>query len=270
MKLENNKPRLTESGRYSKCRQVNSKILHNYHNSNQFTVDILAAIRHALGNEHTFEFIDGAIPAAMAPGKEITFTWECTCTMKLERWLTKSVPTGLEGLAGPHEEFLQYVDHMSTKSCLRALYDLEKLVDEDGPFDGVMSFSLGATLASSFIIYKLRQNKRKELISPTFRCAIFFSGGIPEEMSENGLERRVMSWQEDGEVIQIPTAHIWGANDHMYPDFGKVLSKLCQEEQKAVFIHPGGHEIPGPKDEHTLQEAIRVIKRTIERADEQQ
>ncbi len=31
----------------------------------------LAAIRHGLGNQHTYEFIDGAIPATRAPGKDL-------------------------------------------------------------------------------------------------------------------------------------------------------------------------------------------------------
>lgn len=177
---------------------------------------------------------------------------------------------GLEAFAEPDDEFLQYVDTSSTESGLKAIHDLEKLVDEEGPFDGVMSFSLGATLAASFIIHRLRKDQRKELLQPTFRCAIFFCGGLPEEVTEDGMNRRVLSVEEDGELIHIPTAHIWGANDRTYPEFGKVLSKLCREDLRSVFVHPGGHEIPGPKNEDSLQHAIRVIKRTIERADEQQ
>ena len=34
-----------------------------------------AAIRYELGSEHTYEFIDGAVPAAMAPG---------TCTAQMD------------------------------------------------------------------------------------------------------------------------------------------------------------------------------------------
>lgn len=133
-----------------------------------------------------------------------------------------------------------------------------------------MSFSLGATLAASLMIHKLRKDRRRELLQPTFRCAIFFCGGLPEEMPDDGgSRRRVLSFEEDGEVIQVPTAHIWGADDRVYPEFGTVLSKLCRRDARAVFVHPAGHEIPGPKDERSLQEAIRVIKRTIERAEEQ-
>ncbi|ROV86859.1 hypothetical protein VMCG_10814 [Cytospora schulzeri] len=204
-----------------------------------------AAIRHALGSQHSFEFIDGAVPAEMAPG--------------------------VKAFAGPEDECLQYVDYNSTESCLKGLHDLEKLVDEEGPFDGVMSFSLGATLAASLMVHKLLKDPRMERLQPIFRCAIFFCGGIPEVISEgNHAERRTLSFEADGELIDVPTAHIWGANDQLYPTFGVVLSQLCNENKKSVFVHQGGHEIPGPKDPDSLQQAIRVIKRAIERADEQQ
>lgn len=173
--------------------------------------------------------------------------------------------------AEPEEEFLQYVDYNSTESCLKGLHDLERLVDEEGPFDGVMSFSLGATLAASLMVHRLLKDPRKERLQPTFRCAIFFCGGIPEVISTgNGTERRALSFEVDGELIDVPTAHIWGANDHLYPTFGVVLSQLCDEHKRSVFVHQGGHEIPGPRDPDALQQAIRAIKRAIERADEQQ
>lgn len=178
---------------------------------------------------------------------------------------------GVNTFAGPDEESLQYVDYNSTESCLKGLRDLEQLVDEEGPFDGVMSFSLGATLAASLMVHKLLKDPRKERLQPTFRCAIFFCGGIPEVISpDDHAERRALSFEVDGEVIDVPTAHIWGANDHLYPTFGVVLSQLCKEDKRSVFVHEGGHEIPGPKDPDALQKAIRVIKRTIERADEEQ
>jgi dienelactone hydrolase len=178
---------------------------------------------------------------------------------------------GIESIAGPEDEFLQYADLESVDSCLKALYDLETLVDEEGPFDGVIGFSLGATLAASLMAHKLRKNPQKERLHPTFRCAIFFCGGVPEIFSmEDCADRRLLSYETDGELIEIPTAHIWGANDHLWPTFGAVLSKLCRQDQRAIFIHPGGHEIPGPKDQDSLLQAIRVIKRTVERADQRQ
>lgn len=137
----------------------------------------------------------------------------------------------------------------------------------------MIGFSLGATLASSLIAHKLRKDSQKERLHPTFRCGIFFCGGTPEILSDDteaGAKKRELSFEKDGEVIDIPTAHIWGANDQLWPNFGIVLSKICRKDHRTVFIHEGGHEIPGPKNQDELLQAIRAIKRTIEYADQMQ
>ncbi|CAJ2500891.1 Uu.00g037440.m01.CDS01 [Anthostomella pinea] len=78
--------------------------------------------------------------------------------------------------------------------------------------------------------------------------------------------QRELGFEADGEPIGIPTAHIWGANDNLYPTFGPGLSKLCRSDLRDVFIHDGGHEIPGPKDQQAVLEAVQIINRAIERA----
>ncbi|KAK7745869.1 hypothetical protein SLS53_002587 [Cytospora paraplurivora] len=174
-------------------------------------------------------------------------------------------------IASPNEEYLQYGDQTSPESYFKALSDLEKFVEEEGPFDGVMAFSQGAGLAAALLIHQLQRAPREAKLRPVFRCAIFFCGGVPEDPSAvYGAARRLMSFEEDGEVIQIPTAHIWGAHDHTYPTFGPVLSKLCSSSQRADFIHHGGHEIPGPRDPDGVLNAVRAIQRAIQRATEGQ
>lgn len=176
-------------------------------------------------------------------------------------------------ISGPDDEFLQYGDQTSPESYRKALEDLETFVEEEGPFDGVMAFSQGAGLAASLLIHQLQKNPREARLRPIFRCAIFFSGGVPEDPSallHPGAKRRLMCVEEDGELLGVATAHIWGANDHLYPTFGPVLSQLCNRGQRADFIHQGGHEIPGPKDHTGVLNSIRVIKRAIQRADEAQ
>lgn len=171
---------------------------------------------------------------------------------------------GLESVAAPDEEFLQYIEGDSLESSIKALHDLERLVDEEGPFDGVMAFSQGAALAASLIVHKQRKDFHGQQVRPVFRCAIFFSGGIPHSVS--GGKRRELSFESDGELIPIPTAHVWGANDTLFPTFGPVLSKLCINALRADFVHAGGHEIPGPKDQAAAVKATQIIKRAIERA----
>ncbi|KAJ2971515.1 hypothetical protein NUW58_g9396 [Xylaria curta] len=173
---------------------------------------------------------------------------------------------GLESLAGPNEEFLQYLEGDSVESAIKALQDLERLVDEEGPFDGVMAFSQAAAMAATFILRSQRKDPEKHGPRPVFRCAVFFCGGVPvdpSDLQDHGTIRP-LNVEKDGEVIHIPTAHIWGHDDQLYPTFGPVLSKLCCGEQRADFIHQGGHEIPGAKSPSSVVQAARAIKRAIE------
>ena len=79
-------------------------------------------------------------------------------------------------------------------------------------------------------------------------------------------EIRWMSGEEDGVGIEVPTAHVWGANDELYPDFGPVLSGLCRGEVRNVVVHGGGHEVPGVRDQGAVRSAVRAIRRTVEMA----
>ncbi|KAI4116237.1 MAG: hypothetical protein LQ338_007747 [Usnochroma carphineum] len=197
--------------------------------------------------------------------------------------------TGIESLiSSSSDDFLQYADGSDPTSCLRALLDLESYMDDEGPFDGVMAFSQGAGLAASLLIHRMQKDPQQARLSPAFRCAVFFSGGVPEDPegleaaacaidAENGdvtigeksmtMRRRLMDVEHDGEVIEIPTAHIWGRNDSLYPTFGPVLSRLCKGSEREVFVHEGGHEILGAKDPTALEKAVRIINRTIARAE---
>ncbi|KAI4189454.1 MAG: hypothetical protein LQ348_003787 [Seirophora lacunosa] len=195
--------------------------------------------------------------------------------------------TGMESFASSAAEgFLQYAHGSDPASCLRALLDLESYVDEEGPFDGVMAFSQGAGLAASLLISRMQKEPWRARSSPPFRCAVFFSGGVPEDPSDveaaarmaaeqremtfgeaKVAPRRLMSVEQDGEIIEIPTAHIWGRADHLYPTFGPVLSQMCKSSQREILVHDGGHEIVGAKDQIALQKAVRVINRTIARMD---
>lgn len=147
--------------------------------------------------------------------------------------------------------------------------DLEEYITEEGPFDGVMAFSQGAGLAASLLLHRMQQDPEKALLYPVFRCAIFFSGGVPEDPKGlmGGGPRRLMRLEDDGEVINIPSVHIWGRNDELHPDFGPVLSRLCRTSQREEHVHDEGHVIPGPKDHVAVQKVTKLIKRTIERAE---
>ena len=174
----------------------------------------------------------------------------------------------IEPFVSSSDEFLQYVDVSSRESCQKGLQDLDAYVTEEGPFDGVMAFSQGAGLAASLIVHLLQQEVDEARLHPAFGCAIFFSGGIPEDPRTlfSDEPRSWMQWEEYGELIEIPTVHIWGSNDRIYPKFGPVLSRLCKGAEREELVHDGGHEIPGAKNMQTVEAAVKLINRTLERA----
>ena len=77
---------------------------------------------------------------------------------------------------------------------------------------------------------------------------------------------RTMNVETDGEVIDIPTAHIWGKNDDLYPTFGPVLSQLCKQGMRVDFLHEGGHELPRGNVKGEVEGAVLAIRKTVERA----
>lgn len=163
------------------------------------------------------------------------------------------------------DKYFQYFEENDASSCLKALSDLDRFVAVEGPFDGVIAFSQGASIAATLMLQRLRQNAPIELVNPVFKCAIFLSAAIPCDPAE--LERgniRAMSYETDGEVIRVPTAHIWGkCETSTYP---QCLVKLCLGEQRNVYVHEGGHEIPGSQMDQALKDTVRVIKRSISMA----
>lgn len=127
-----------------------------------------------------------------------------------------------------------------------------------------MAFSEGAALASMLMIRKAQQDSVSQHLRPLFRCAIFFSGGVPADPAT--LQRgdiRLLGHDSDGELIELPTAHVWGQNDKEYPTFGPVLSSLCQAKLRSVSIFEGGHEVPGSRDQAAVVSAVHVIRRTV-------
>lgn len=145
-----------------------------------------------------------------------------------------------------------------------ALAQLATYIELEGPYDGVLAYSHGAALAATYII---QQAQLHPTLPPPFKCAIFLSGGIP--LDSFALDRDEIRWLEplkDRKPLKLPTAHIWGSNDKLYPDTSSVLSKLCEDGMKFEFLHEEGHDIPNARAEGALLGAAQVIRRTVDRA----
>lgn len=144
-----------------------------------------------------------------------------------------------------------------------ALAQLATYIALEGPYDGVLAYSHGAAFAATYII---QQAQLHPTLPPPFKCALFLSGGIPlDPLPLDRDEIRRLEPETDGKPLKLPTAHIWGSNDKLYPDTSSVLSKLCDDGMKFVFTHEEGHDIPNARAEGALLGAAQVIRRTVDR-----
>jgi hypothetical protein len=91
----------------------------------------------------------------------------------------------------------------SSDSVIEALDYLYQIMEEDGPFDGIIGYSEGATVAATMILHEQRRFEI-EGREPMFKCALFFAGWPP--MSPE-LDRIVLA-DESELTIAIPTCHI--------------------------------------------------------------
>lgn len=89
------------------------------------------------------------------------------------------------------------------ESAQEAMDYLYRIMEEDGPFDGIIGYSEGATVAATLLLHEQRRFET-EGIEPMFKCALFFAGWPP--MSPE-LDRIVLA-DESELTITIPTCHI--------------------------------------------------------------
>jgi predicted esterase len=141
------------------------------------------------------------------------------------------------------------------------------MIADEGPFDAVMGFSEGAAVAASLMVDHVRRTSAGQASPFAFKCAIFFCAANPvdaEAVQQGSIE--MLDPTVTGQIIAIPTAHIWAPNDDVHSGFGQTLSALCADTYKEEYVHGLGHAIPGAQSADGVFESTRVIRRTIERA----
>lgn len=129
-------------------------------------------------------------------------------------------------------------------------------IDEKGPFDAVMGFSQGAALAAALLIHHAKENPTSP---PPFRAAVFLCGGAPWESS--GLE--YVAPKQDQFPIKVPSAHIVGKLDPLYPESMKLYG-LCEPASAAFYDHGSKHMVPF--DLKNTEGMVKAIEETIAKA----
>ncbi|KAI0889176.1 serine hydrolase FSH [Annulohypoxylon maeteangense] len=211
--------------------------LHGMGSNSQVFESQISAIRYELGNRHTYEFVEGCVPTGIAPN--------------------------LDGVASPEKEYFAYSDPTVPASMSKAVANLDAYVDAQGPFDGVLAFSEGAGLTASYIAWKFRQDPARQKVSPMFKFAVFFSSldtFDPEQIGKGSNSRPLLA-QDNGEIIHIPTVHIWGRNDRLTG--APRVRGICASQAREEYIHDGGHEVPGARMADAVKTTARLMRRAM-------
>ena len=153
---------------------------------------------------------------------------------------------------------LTYCYEMDPASVLVAGEQLSRYLEDEGPFDGVIAFSLGAAFVATWMLDQLDRGR-----ALPFKCTVFFSSSIPGNAAamRQGQLEQVRGGPGAAPLITIPTAHIWGTRDDLAGDMPSEVFSLCAPGSRSVFVHEGGHEVPTSDTDVTL--AVNAIRRCI-------
>lgn len=169
-------------------------------------------------------------------------------------------------LSSPSNQHYAYYDITSPETFIAALDRLEAYIEEEGPFEGVMAYSQGAGLAAMLLVRRQYLQPHKQL---PFKCAIFFSPVQvydPVAYVERG-EVNVLDHVAPGMcALSIPVVIIYGEKDERKEECRRIQA-ICNPDLLSVFLHQGGHEVPGIGAKSGLLETVKMARRGITRAE---
>ncbi|PQE09071.1 Serine hydrolase FSH protein [Rutstroemia sp. NJR-2017a BVV2] len=130
------------------------------------------------------------------------------------------------------------------------------VIEEEGPFDGVIAYSERSIVAGSLILEEAIRSKC-EGRKPQIKMAIFFGGWPP--ISADTSQSMLMD--ESDLFIDIPTCHVVGSKDPFLLG-SMALFNVCNGDLAEMFDHGKGHTLP--RDQETIAEPGAVIQKMIE------
>ncbi|KAK7959441.1 uncharacterized protein PG986_004295 [Apiospora aurea] len=136
----------------------------------------LAPLVKSFGADHQFIFFEGAIPCGRGPAVP---AWE----------------------SGP---FQSYATGFTPQEMREALHRIDTFIQKNGPFDGVLGFSLGSAMAISYI---LNQQRKHPDSRPPFDFALFFSPifvASPDDACYERLVDRILDGDHEGFRAEFP------------------------------------------------------------------
>ena len=108
--------------------------------------------------------------------------------------------------------------------------EIERVIDEDGPFDGILGYSMGSAFAFALLAV---------LPPDTFRFAVLCCGYVPTN------EPSIMAALEERRPLRTPALHCHGQQDRVIPkEYSDSMLTYFEPQCNQLLQHPGGHDIP--------------------------
>ena len=163
-------------------------------------------------------------------------------------------------------------DDFYNQSAQDAIDYLYRVMEEDGPFDGILGYSEGATVAATLLLHEQRRFETHG-IPPMFKCALFFAGWPPMSPTFD----TIVLADESDLTITIPTCHVSkyrGFEVLFLVDLLKLITvgsldpylagsialyNICDMDTAYLFDHAKGHTLP--RDKNTVKELGDIIRR---------
>lgn len=119
---------------------------------------------------------------------------------------------------------------------------VRNIIEEDGPFDGVIGGSEGAGAAATVLVDCLRMSEKAGTPS-AMKCGIFFVGAPPLEPNRPGW----LLSDETDERITVATCHVLSEQDPLILP-ARALYNLCEPSVRRQILHERGHIIPHDRE----------------------
>ena len=119
-----------------------------------------------------------------------------------------------------------------------------EMLERDGPFDGILGFSQGASFLS--LLIHLQQTKPQLFELKNFKFAIFVSG----------FKSSITTHQHCYSIpLELPSFHIMGSGDQVIPPVSS--EHLSQHfTSPTLYQHAGGHYVPANPE---LRDKLRTF-----------
>ncbi|KAI1099775.1 serine hydrolase FSH [Jackrogersella minutella] len=196
----------------------------------------------------------------------------------------------------------KFYETEEAKNIHKASEWLATKLDRDGPYDGVIASSQGAALVSSFLLYRQWYDhelppafKFAVFVSGSIVLKVLNDLGVPvsNEAEEVVAQAKLRHAQALGPSpvhtakarravfnsddcfglnlnrvplelkIRIPTVHVWGENDALFPTSVQ-LAGFCDPYIRKIYTHQGAHVVPQGEEE--VDELASLIDWCIHRA----